>query len=129
MPKCKDCGLLSTTKLNGEPDSAGLRSRETGETPHTHEPDPHCSVCSDSSGVARTDALYDNKAYFLAVINKQHDCPRHLPWQPPLTPREHIQMTFEQRKEEIERLRTRDNRIWAFIIAITGVVVGYILKR
>lgn len=127
MSQCKSCGLLAIISLDGEPSEVGSVTRQTGEVPYTHHPDPVCSVWSKECQVERTAELYDNKDYFVRVVTREHNCPEFLPWRPGLKPREQLELELKKEQNAWQDNQNRLNRVWAMWIAAMSTLIGAIV--
>ena len=150
--QCKNCGLLALRVKNGgglDPIDFGVRNGE--RLPHNtfsnqfgsfsvsiHHDEPVCSVLA-----------YDLPAEcvhskFLDVLNADRTCDQFVPWQPTLSPKDHVEMKLlhevetrtklwqqqqealaETRHQELRKDATRDSD-WSRILALGSLIAAIV---
>jgi hypothetical protein len=79
---------------------------------------------------------------FLAVVNRERNCPKFIEWEPDCSPKEHAEMRREQQMREWQEARMKEDRewrdaremkqkkgdrIWGLFTLVLGIVLGVIL--
>lgn len=117
MPKCAECGFLTTRHQTSRAEiEVETKTRETGQKTSNADIDLSCSrkaIRIDNECRAARDEFGHNQSLgVLQVIQTERECGCFFPWNPGRTPREHLDMVEAQILRESMERREAADREW-----------------
>lgn len=134
MAKCGECGLVAMEDgKTGNPCEVPLSTRTHGVALPQIDNSPICTGLVIDLRLELPEMLPNNAATrTLDILNKVRQCSKYQPWRQSFSPKEHLQMLYDNEAKVVQSNKDRrerwEDRLWMIFSNMLFLIVGAYLK-